>query len=183
MHCLKKDNQCNEFEVIANEGIFNIYCDINSNIYWSPSIYDMLVSSSEYKYTLNKDDRYAYNIFNKLYDDIIHSDASCENVQLIENGKINWHSDCFDYDAASVLTISKDEYDNFIIHFRTSKMVLDDVSSFVSPAVQINITNSRYAPYHRAFIDMYESLEKMKIFPENVIHKMQSLKKERVRKR
>ena len=165
------------FYIKTEEGTFKIYRDYNLNLCWSPVIDDE-ISNDYFEYTITKDNKYVYKLFDELYcsiiekkpfkycrydaEDSVFDEIDCE---LVQDGVIEWHSDCFEYDAASILKIDKNSNDDYVIAFKKSKIVSDDVSPFSTFAVCINSGISRYNPYNDTFIDMYNKFKGYDIFP------------------
>lgn len=166
------DSNCRErFIIKTDEGPFKIYYGADLCLYWSCNPSDDEMNDC-YKYTITKDNTNVYNIIDELYDSVIskrpfkHFNVddsekyyAYDDNNLVKNGAIEWHSDDFSYDAASVLKIEKDlETKNFIISFHKSKIVSDDISPFCTYAVKISTGASRYDPYNATFINMYQQL-------------------------
>ena len=170
---LKKsyDANCREkFLFDTEEGSFIIYYGDDLSLYWSCTLNDDMQNC--YKYTVTKDNESIYKIFDELYDSVVskrpfkhfNSDEpekyyAYDDNGLIENNAIEWHSDAFNYDAASVLKIEKDnETENLVVTFKKSKVVADEIGSFSTYSVKISTGLSRYDPYNASFIDMYNKL-------------------------
>ncbi len=73
--------------------------------------------------------------------------------KLFKDGKIEWHSDEFPYDEASILSISK-EKDAYIVEFKLS----DKRNMFSTHSIRICNSGSRYYSYNASFMNMYNKL-------------------------
>lgn len=160
---LKKEDVPNSFKrfiIETNEGSFRIYCDNDQNLYWGCDFSDIDDLKDSYSYTITNDNKKVYKIFDKLYQSIV-SGATYDNKEivnpLVKDNVIEWHSDDFEYDAASVLTIEKIQ-NNFSVTFHRSKLTQDDLSAFFTYSVKIDAYDSRYYSYNINFIDMYNEL-------------------------
>ena len=188
---------CNDcFTIITGEGDFKIYSDNNGNLYWACSLPEDDSFKDTFKFTITHEDKYVYKLFEKLYNEIMDM-GLCEcknhsNIDIIsnefqnlpiKNNGIEWHSDSFRYDAASVLRIDRDETDNYIVTFKKSKIVYDDISAFSTYAVEINSSVSRYDPYNLVFMKMYNDLKGYDMFPNSVLYAVGVHGKRRVKKR
>lgn len=74
--------------------------------------------------------------------------------KLFKNGAIEWHSDESTYEDGSILTIKPCE-EGYEVSFEKSKKTED---SFVTYAVIINNSGSRYEYYNIPFMRMYQEL-------------------------
>lgn len=181
------------FTIKTREGSFKMYLDENRSLYLSPNT-NMDEIADEYYYTITKENKKVYDVFNELYDSVISNkpykymedcrldDFEYENDLAID-GEIKWHSDDFSYEAASVLGIKKDDEDNFIVTFNKSKLVCDDVSAFFTHAVRISNGFSRYYPYNLTFMEMYNKLDDCIVKKEDSSNKDPWYKKVKVRTR
>ena len=164
---------CHEkFTIKTDEGSFKIYYDSDLCLYWSPNIPELEDIKDVYRYTITHENRRVYEIFNELYDSVSSKQPfkhfkydepekyiPYDDNNLVKDNVVEWHSDDFAYDAASVVKIEKDnETDNYIITFNKSKIVSDDISPFSTCAVKIGTGACRYDPYNATFIDMYRKL-------------------------
>lgn len=193
----KYNDYCNEcFEIITDGGTFKIYCDYDFNLYWSPYIEDKDMYKNTFQYTVSNDDKFVYDLFNELYDSVMSKkpfkyskydadDTIYDDVEydlIVDNG-IEWHSDSFNYDAASVLRIDKDEKDNYIVTFKRSKVVSDEISAFTTCAVQFSRGISQYDPYNMTFIEMYNRLKDCDLLYNKVLYGTGILGKRKIKKR
>ena len=172
---LKRSNDgsgFDKFKIKTDEGSFKIYLDSDLCLYWCCNIPYGEDIKDTYKYTITKDNTRVYSIFEQLYDSVVtkrpfkyfkYDDDRkylyYDDNNLVKDSAIEWHSDDFTYDAASVLMIDKDiETDNLEITFNKSKVVYDDISPFSTFSVKISTGESRYDPYNATFVNMYEHL-------------------------
>lgn len=79
--------------------------------------------------------------------------------RLFKNSIIEWHSDDFEYDKASILKILK-EGETFVVIFEKSK----EVAGIMTYSVVISNSGSRYLPFNMLFMKMYHSL--IEYYPE-----------------
>ena len=105
----------------TDEGMFEIFYSGNDDLYWSLMyVGQRLDIPNSFNFNITKENEYLYNAFKRLYTSIKDNkpfsnsnldDASRNMVvpdnKLFKYGKIEWHSDDFPYDEASILTISK----------------------------------------------------------------------------
>ena len=194
----ERDSYCREkFTIKTSEGLFKIYYDPDLSLCWSPSIPDSCVMDNEYSYTITKENMGVYRAFSALYDSIItrrpfknfkydgdEKYVSYDDNNLVIDNTIQWHSDDFAYDAASVVKIDKDlENDNFIVTFKKSKVVCDNISPFSTFMVRFNTIESRYDPYNATFINMYDRIKEYCDNRKDTFSKKSWYKKKRVRTR
>ena len=167
------DAYCHQrFTIKTSDGSFRIFYGQDLSLYWSPIIPEFDDIEDEYKYIITKDDNKVYHIFDELYESIISGLPfkffkydNAENYipyndnGLVKNNVIEWHSDDYSYDAASAFMIEKDfENEKFLITFKKSKLITDDISPFFTFAVKVSTGECRYDPYNATFIDMYGKL-------------------------
>lgn len=164
-------NSKERFVIKTDEGPFKIYYGSDLCLYWSCSSSDDDMEDF-YQYSITKDNKHVYNIFDDLYDSVISkkpfkhivSDDSEKYYSYSDNGlikdnSIEWHSDDFSYDASSVLKIEKnEETGDYIVTFYKSKIVSDGIGPFCTYTVKISTGASRYDPYNATFINMYQQL-------------------------
>ena len=165
------DSNCKEkFIIKTDEGPFKIYYGSDLCLYWSCSASDDM--KDFYQFTITNENRHVYDIFAELYDSVVSKMPfkhfctdepqkyySYNDNNLVKDNAIEWHSDDFSYDAASVLKIEKNsETDNFIVSFYKSKLSFDDIGAFSTNSVKIGTGESRYSPYNATFIDMYKKM-------------------------
>lgn len=73
--------------------------------------------------------------------------------RLFKNGTIEWHSDDFEYDDASVIKIEKSA-ERFIVTISKSKK--KDI--YLTYSIRFRNIGSRYSPFNICFMDMYNKL-------------------------
>ena len=184
------------YEIVTDSGSFKIYFGPDFNLYWVPCVKQKDLSKTSFEYTITDDDVFLCRLFDQLYDSVvrqkhfIHSEEGIlyktldeSEHSLVKDGVIEWHSDDFSYDAASVLSIEKDDKANYHITFTRSKNSSDDVSMFFTHAVQIRSVGSRYGVYAESFVDMYGDLKKNEEFPNNLLYILGLSGRKRVRTR
>lgn len=165
----KEENWYGYYNVIveSEDGMFEIFYSNNGDLDWSVTyIGQRLDIPNSYSFVITKENEYLYNSFEKLYTAIknnkpfSNSDLDDKNKNIIvpdnklfKDGKIEWHSDDFVYDEASILTISK-EKDIFNVEFKLS----DKRNLFSTLSIMICNSGSRYYPYNATFMNMYNEL-------------------------
>ena len=152
----------------TEEGMFTIFFSNSGDLDWCVTyVGQRLNIPDKYNFIITKDNNYLYDSFEKLYDAIKNNkpfsnnsflddenkNIEIPNNELFKDGKIEWHSDNFPYDEASILTISKDK-DNFDVEFKIS----DNRNLFSTLSVTICNSGSRYSPYNATFMNMYNNL-------------------------
>ena len=196
---LKRDYDANNharFTFKTNEGNFKIFYGSDLCLYWSCSILRDN-AKDQYKYIITDENKSVYNIFNELYDSVVskmpfksfNTDDSDKYYQysdnnLFKDGKIEWHSDDMEYNAASFLQIEKDTENNcFIVTFNRSKVLCDDIGVFSTYTVMISACECRYDPYNATFMEMYRKLEDYCNTRKHTFSGQSRLNKRRVRNR
>ena len=178
---LKRSNNgsgFDKFKIKTDEGSFKIYLDSDLCLYWCCNIPNDDIKDT-YKYTITKDNARVYSKYDDDRKYLYYDDNN-----LVKDSVIEWHSDDFTYDAASVLKIDKDvETDNLEITFNKSKVVCDDISPFSTFSVKISTGESRYDPYNATFVNMYEHLINYCNRRGYTFSRNSSNKKKRVRRR
>ena len=151
----------------TDEGMFEIFYSGNDDLYWSLMyVGQRLDIPNSFNFNITKENEYLYNAFKRLYTSIKDNkpfsnsnldDASRNMVvpdnKLFKYGKIEWHSDDFPYDEASILTISKNNY-FYIVEFKLS----EKKNLFSTHSIRICNSGSRYKPYNVPFMNMYNEL-------------------------
>ena len=153
--------------VETDEGMFEILYSGNDDLYFSLMyVGQRLDIPDSYSFSITKDNEYLYNSFEKLYNSIrnnkpfsnsrlddINRNMIVHDNKLFKNGRIEWHSDDFSYDEASILTIYK-EKDIFKVEFKLS----DKRNLFSTHCIRICNSGSRYYPYNVPFMNLYNEL-------------------------
>ena len=164
---------CEVFSITNNSGNLKLFTFYDNDLRFTCDDLENFTYSIE----ICPDDSYFYTLVDEVYDavsnrqpfkylkcdfddnDLVFSGTVSNSKSLFKNGVIEWHSDDFSYDAASVLKIEKNsETDNFIVSFYKSKLSFDDIGAFSTNSVKIGTGESRYSPYNAAFIDMYKKM-------------------------
>lgn len=154
----------------TKEGNFYISFENDLNLYFSYSG-NNVEEEDEYSFTIDKENNFLYDCFDKLYDSI-ESEKPFKYSQNLPDtdyvyplsevgleldhgdGIIAWHSDDeLNYDSASVLEIMP-YIDSYIVTFKKSK------SKVGHSAYSVCIKNggSGYDPYNASFAIMYNAL-------------------------
>ena len=165
----KEENWYGYYNIIidTDNGAFEIFFSKNGDLNWCVTyIGQRLDIPSSYSFVIANDNEYLYNSFEKLYtaikDSKPFSNSSLDNEsknmiirenKLFKDGKIEWHSDVFPYDEASILTIYK-EKDIFNVEFKLS----DKRNLFSALDIEICNSGSRYYPYNVPFMNLYNEL-------------------------
>lgn len=160
------DEGYHRFTIITNEGEFLITFERNLDLYWSyfpANRGEILTCDPEKEFNITKENFFLYNLIDELFFAIVshnpfrNSDPNYNylgETRLINGNKIEWHSDEFDYDEASFLTIEKQE-DRFKITFNRSSKE----SYILTFIVRISLSGSRYGSYYIPFMTMYQKLK------------------------
>lgn len=175
MLTIEKHKNGNDYDVIClktNEGEFRISFEDNFDLYWTyipeKSILD---SETTHEFTITKENYYIYNVFDKLFNSVKdnklysnylydnnfkHGRFECFNknnsYNLFNNGMIEWHSDDFEYDIASCVSIVKFDDESFKIIFKRNNI-------FKTYAIRFSNSGSRYEPFNILFMNMYNELK------------------------
>lgn len=184
------------YEIATDNGSFQIYFGSDYNLYWVPCVKQEDLSKTSFEYTISDDDVFLCKLFDQLYDSVIKQKPFVHEEQgvlyksldelehdLVKDGKIEWHSDDFAYDAGSTFVIERDDKANYHITFNRSKNSSDYISAFYTFAVQIKLVGSRYGAYAEPFVEMYGDLQKNEEFPNNILYAVGLNGKKRVRTR
>ena len=166
------------FDICTDEGIFKIQFCGNLDLYWGykyrGSIKNIDSSKSFY---ITKENYFLYSLFDELYNDVkdynifvpngVIDEERCidSNKRLMESdlgnpkkvfndGKIDWHSDDFDYDMGSNFVIEKLD-DCYKLTFNKSK---ECTGMFMTYSVRIRNSGSRYGYFNMIFMRMYNKL-------------------------
>lgn len=162
------------FCIHTDEGEFYISFENNLDLYWSYIPEKSILDCDDTKeFTITKENDFIYDAFNELYNAIKFSmpyrnslyetDLKYKKYKtynwnqeqvLFKNGVIEWHSDDFNYDNASVVSIDKTEK-GFKVIFKKS---IDD-GLFISFFVRFRNSGSSYTPFNIPFMSMYQKLK------------------------
>ena len=156
------------FIISTDEGDFQISFAGNLDLYFLYMHKGNILDCPEaYSITITKENEFLYNLFDKLYL-AIKSGNPFINVKqdfveelygnpenLFKNESIDWYSDECYYEIASRLII-KQEKDKYIVTFVRSKE--DEGVNFLTYAVRISTSGSRYGNYFIPFMEMYKEL-------------------------
>lgn len=181
-------------EITTDEGSFIISFEGNLDLYW---IYrpkgKLFLDEDKHAFYITKENYFLYSLFERLYISIKGEKPylncpyeienrykqyhSFGNEELLINDKIEWHSDDYPYEEASVVSISKDDEDTFKIEFKKNKG-----DYFPTFCVRFRNSGSRYMPFNATFMSMYNSLinhnyDYHQIHYEEVLYKEKILKK------
>lgn len=181
------------FYIETKEGKFQISFANNLDLYWGFHPEESLLKCNNTKeFTITQEDYFIYNLFNELYEAIKNKtpysnspfdssnkydkyDNDFYNPEkLFKNNCIEWHSDDFEYDKASVLTIKKNDDETFSIIFQKSK---DDEFLFNTFFIRFRNSGSSYKPYNFTFMSMYNKLHQYnfdchQIHMEEYVHRL-----------
>lgn len=200
MITMKKRINANGYDVITiytDDGSFSISFQGNLDLYWSINYTGKYKDVPEEKtFIITKENYYLYSSLEQLYKAIKekrpYSNGPFDDLKskkindkynpykLWNNNKIEWHSDDFSYDEASILTISK-EKESFIIEFKRST----NKTFLLTHSVRFRNSGSYYDPYNVTFMNMYNRLKQYDFdYPQ--VHMEEYLynqKKKKVKKR
>lgn len=154
-----------EFTIRTNEGSFIITFQGTLDLYWQCD-YEGLISETDKTktFTIAKENYFLYSLLDEVYNSVkeidpfgerhlkeektFNSELSCENEynpeRLFKDGKVEWHSDDFPYDLASIVSIEQSD-EEYKIVFTKSKNWENIRSSF---AVRFRTNGSRYEYFH-----------------------------------
>lgn len=168
-------NESNSF-VITKENYFlyslfeDLFVDIETLELFDNSDFELF-------YCENEEERQEVILRNKYF--IERYKKSQEYKNLFHDGIIEWHSDDFPYDKASIVTIKK-ENDLFIITFQKSKEY--ERTSANTSAIRFRNARSGYAPFNVIFMKMYNKF--IEYEPEyHQIHIEEFLYQEKLKKK
>ena len=186
-------------KITTNDGSFTISFEGNLDLYW---IYRpkarLFLEEDSHEFYITKENYFLYNLFERLYVSVkegkpyLNCPYEIDNRykeyrpfgsnELFIDNKIEWHSDDYPYDEASVVSISKYDEDSFKIEFKKSKG-----SYFPTFAVRVRNSGSRYQPFNSTFMSMYNSLinrdyDCHQIHYEEVLYEQKVLRKQFVNK-
>ena len=200
MITMEKRKNGNGYDVITiytEEGSFNISYQGNLDLYWDINYTGKYRDVPEVKtFIITKENYYLYSSLEQLYKAIkekkpfgngIYDDLKEKKYddkyfpyKLWKDNKIEWHSDDFRYDEASILTISK-EKESFKIEFKRST----NKTYIPTHSIRFRNSGSIYDPYNATFMNMYNRLRQYD-FDYHQIHMEEYLynqKKKKTKKR
>ena len=156
-------------KIITDEGSFTISFEGNLDLYW---IYrpngNVFLKEDKHDFYITKENYFLYSLFERLYVAVKEGKPylNCPydvdnrykkypfgNEPLFIDNKIEWHSDDYPYDEASVVIIYKYDENTFKIEFTKSKG-----DYFPTFAVRFRNSGSSYQPFNSTFMSMYNSL-------------------------
>ena len=166
----KNGHDFDRLSIKTDEGIFYISVEGTLDLYWTyiPNK-SILETPNSYTFTITKENYLIYEEFLKLYNNIrekkpyynISYETKIKDEKVDDNGlfidnTIKWHSDEFIYEYASILTIEKLQ-DTFNVTFEKSKE--HNENFYMTYAIRIRNSGSRYYPYNIPFMNMYHNLK------------------------
>lgn len=137
-----------------NPFLFNLFDELyndikNTNLFkFAPSPFSRPLTSAELKKELRRIKRQNKDIEDRNF---------YNREKLFKNGVIEWHHDEFPYEEGSVLKINP-HVDGYEVTFEKSKG--EAFSFFITYAVRIRNSGSRYEYYNMPFMRMYQQLIK-----------------------
>lgn len=183
-------------KIITDEGSFSISFEGNLDLYW---IYRpnarLFLEEDKHDFYITKENYFLYSLFERLYASVkegkpyLNCPYDIDNRhkeyrtfgsnELFINDKIEWHSDDYPYDEASIVSVSKYDEDTFKIEFAKSKG-----GYFPTFAVRFRNSGSSYQPFNSTFMSMYNSLincdyDYHQIDYEEVLYEQKVLEKKR----
>ena len=166
------------FDIITDDGTFEISYENNLDLYWRYIYTDSIDKVENTKiFKITKENYYLYSLFEELYQAIkekkpyktfpnyIDEDLRNKKIkyygghELYKNSTITWYSDDFaEYANASNFEIKK-EKDYYLVTFVKSK--IEDCNGFHFPTYSVRIRNSgsRFDPFNNTFMGMYQKLK------------------------
>ena len=159
-------------KIKTDKGSFTISFEDNLDLYWDCNWRENNISFDEvdmHDFYITKENYFLYSLFERLYVAVkeempyfncyYEDDNRCKkyhsfvNTPLFIGDKIEWHSDDYPYEKASVVSISKCYEDTFKIEFKKN-----NGDYFPTFAVRFRNSRSRYKPFNATFMNMYNSL-------------------------
>lgn len=167
MQKFKNGHNYDCFLIQTDEGEMVISFEGNFDLYWRYIHCGSILDAPDVvTLTITKENYQIYEKFDLLYQNVLtkkdrenleyHSSLTDPNnpYSLIKGKSIVWHSDEFEYDKASKVSITPGE-DVYYITFEKSK----DKSFFITFAIRFRNSGSRYNPYNIEFMHMYNNLK------------------------
>ena len=165
-----------EFNFNLDEGIFTIIFAGNLDLYWDYKSNNILEEKEKKTFLITKENYFLYSLFDKLYESVKNYDFKdsfinenegwletfqkdlkiideCNEERLFKDGVIDYHSDDYPYEEASRFEIEKLE-DSYKLTFHKGKTNGD----FITYAVRISNSGSRYQYFNILFMEMYHKL-------------------------
>lgn len=164
------------FDIFIDEEVFQIYFAGNLDLYWKYQYKGRILTCDDSKsFFITKENFFLFQLFDKLYNKIKHyniykgnefrTTGQLEDLRqslidfdpyqydlLFHDDKIEWHCDDCIYEEASVFIIEKVD-DFYKLTFKKGM-----VENFLTYAVRIRNSGSRYNPFNIAFMNMYNQL-------------------------
>lgn len=160
------------FEFKLDNGSIHIMFAGNLDLYWY-CVSNAKELSQPIRFTITKENYFIYSLFDELFTDIKKTNiyVNPENKDnnkmnqsvkdslkhnrevLFRNNTVEWHSDDFEYDSASILKTEQKD-DSFVVIFERSK----EECTFNTYSVRIRNSGSRYDPFNNIFMRMYHEL-------------------------
>lgn len=175
LNILKNMHNYDVIDINTDDGRFQISFENVQDLYWTyrPTI-SMYDCPDVKSFKITKENYYLYEALDELYSAIIndkpHSNCpfdyygkdnkvpsynSAKAIGLLVDNKIEWRSDDFDFDDASILSIEKVK-DVFCITFQKS----NSTGLHLTFAVRFRNDGSSYSPFNITFMNMYNKLKK-----------------------
>lgn len=155
------------FRINTDDGVFDILFMGNFDLYWRYCYSgNILQTDDEKTFYITKENYYLFSLFDDLYNnvknykvfsnDIFNEELKIadkfNDVKLFVDDKIEWYSDDFDYEDASVLRIER-LLDCYKVTFVKSKD-----RHHLTYSVRFRNSRSRYHPFNILFMNMYLEL-------------------------
>lgn len=170
----KNDYNYDIFNIKTDQGILQISFENNLDLYWTLFTNENLSNINTKEFLITKENYFIYDTFYNLYNAIKNKtpysnlpyDMDYKNkclkyyddensINLFKNNKVEWHSDNFDYDSASILFIEKKDNDIFSVMFEKSK----NNDLFETFEIRFCNSGSRYSPFNVSFMNMYHKFQ------------------------
>lgn len=168
----KNGNGYDYFVINTDDGAFTISFEGNLDLYWAYKYHGNILELPEtHTIHITKENCTVYYLIDALYQRIINGvpyddideesrdyffnwTLSDKNPQaLVKDGVVCWHSDDYQYENASSVSIAPGD-EEYLITFEKSKLTYDD-GLMMSYAVRFRNSGSRYHPFNFAFMKMY----------------------------
>ncbi len=140
------------FYIKTNEGKFEISFPGELNLHWK-YIYEKDNKEKEdtHEFSITKENYFIYSLIDKLYTNLNATD----NINLIKDGMIEYHSDGEIYEYSSCLFIKKEKDDTYKIIFRKGQKIIPEDSTNYDVKFSNNYNNNE----NNEFIEMYDELK------------------------
>ena len=175
MEIIKTPNEIDsyyDFKIRDKEKVLNIFFAGNLDLYMMLGNGEIIPDNKNVALSFNitKDNLEIYELFRKLYKNIINGNISNEHnykdsleyKKLVDDNKnITWISDDGPIDSEDILVISLvDEIIN-LKFIRRSKLMEFKMKNPMAISIRIRNARSKYKPFNTIFMDLYNDLQQI----------------------